>query len=362
MKNVLIIIPSLKLWWWAEKIATTIWLELYKMWYKIDFFTFYDATNKYNFLWNEFCLKENLNNNILVKIIKLFSRAFKISQYCKKNKINSIISHMEDANFSSILSKLFWNKTKITVVIHHSISDYGKWLYYWLIKIFYKYADNIVVLTKFEKDNLVNKFWIKDEKVLVIPNSVNIEQINKLKNENLWEYEKLFKKNKFTFITTGRLNKIKNQKLMINAFVNFNKKYKDSQLIILWDGDEKENLKKIANENVYFLWNQKNVFKYLNYSDCFLLSSNSESFSIAIIEAMACWLPIISTNTQWPNEILDNWEYWIITKNNDEKEFYEAMEEIFKSGLIKDKYINQSKIRIKKYGIEYLWKNWISLC
>ena len=358
MKNVLIIIPSLKLWWWAEKIATTIWLELCKMWYKIDFFTFYDATNKYNFLWNEFCLKENLNNNILVKIIKLFSRAFKISQYCKKNKINSIISHMEDANFSSILSKLFLNKTKITVVIHHSISDYGKWLYYWLIKIFYKHADNIVVLTQFEKDNLVNKFWINDEKVLIIPNSIDIEQINKLKNENLWEYEKLFKKNKFTFITTGRLNKIKNQKLMINAFINFNKKYKDSQLIILWDGDEKENLKKIANENVHFLWNQINVFKFLKSSNCFLLTSISDAFPVSILEAMACWLPIISTNTQWPREILDNWKYWIITKNNNEKFVFEMMEKVY----LDKRYLKRLSLiglkRLEEYKLWNIIKKW----
>ena len=99
---------------------------------------------------------------------------------------------------------------------------------------------------------------------------------------------------------------------MVKTFIKLNEKYKNIQLIILWDWGEKTNLQKIANNNVYFLWNQGNVFKFLNKSDCFLLTSKSESFSIAILEAMACNLPIISTRTQWPSEILEGGKYWIL--------------------------------------------------
>ncbi len=350
MKNILIVIPSLKLWWWAEKVASKIWSKFYDLWYKTKYFTFYNAEKKYNYLWDEYCLNENLNWNVISKFFKLFTRAYQIKRFCKKEWIDTVFSFMEDANFSSIVSKFLWNKVKINISIRHSISDYWKWIYHRLIRFLYKYADNIVVLTQFEKNNLIKTFNIKKEKIKVIPNAIDIDLIKKLKDQDLWEYENLFD-NKFTFITVWRLHKIKNQELIIKCFNKLSNKYSDIQLLILGDWELREKLEKLSNENVHFLWNQDNPYKFLNKSNCFLLSSLNEAFPNTMLEAMACWLLIISTEAQWPNEILDSWKYGILTKNNDEKEFYSAMEGILINENIYKKYLKYSKIRIDDFLI-----------
>ena len=236
---------------------------------------------------------------------------------------------MEDANIPTIISRFFGNSSKIIVSIHHSIVAYGKGFYYLCIRYLYRFANTITVLTSYEKQQLTQSFKIPAQKVQIIPNGLNLDEIKeKQKAELPVEYTPLFENKKFTFISVGRLNPIKNQSLMIQSFIELNKKYPDTQLIILGEGELRTQLEKEIwyNPNIYLLGNQQNIFPFLMKSDCFLLSSLSESFSLAILEAMASWLPIISTKTQWPKDILWENTYGITTPKSDKTAFSSAME------------------------------------
>ena len=329
MQNIVIIIPSLQFWWGAEKVASILGTELHKEWYDISYLTFYDSKEKYPFKWTYYTLNEDQTSSFFGKIKKLFTRALKIKKFCKEHKINTVISLMEDANIPTIISRLFGNDSKIIVSIHHSIAAYGKGLYRLCIKYLYRFSDTITVLTSYERQQLTQNFKIPAQKVQIIPNGLNLDEIKeKQKAELPAEYTALFENKKFTFISVGRLNPIKNQSLMIQSFIKLNKKYPDTQLIILGEGELRPQLEKEIwdNSNVYLLGNHENIFPFLMKSDCFLLSSLSESFSLAILEAMASWLPIISTKTQWPKDILWENTYGITTPNNDKTAFSSAME------------------------------------
>ena len=138
---------------------------------------------------------------------------------------------------------------------------------------------------------------------------------------------------------------------MIKAFNKLNEKYPYIQLLILWDWELKFELNQISNKNVHFLWNQSNVYPFLLNSDCFLLSSISEAFPNVILEAMACNLPIISTQTQWSTHILcpDN-EYGINVESNNQEMFYRAMKRIVSDGKFSKYYSLKSMQRIKHFN------------
>ena len=329
MKNIVIIISSLQFWWGAEKVASILGTKLHEDWYHISYLTFYDSKEKYPFKWSYYTLNEEQTSSFFDKIKKLFTRAFKIKKFCKEHKIETIISLMEDANIPTIISRFFGNSSKIIVSIHHSIVAYGKGFYYLCIRYLYRFADTITILTSYEKQQLTQSFKIPAQKVQIIPNGLNLDEIKeKQKAELPVEYTPLFENKKFTFISVGRLNPIKNQSLMIQSFIELNKKYPDTQLIILGEGELRTQLEKEiwCNPNIYLLGNQQNIFPFLMKSDCFLLSSLSESFSLAILEAMASWLPIISTKTQWPKDILWENTYGITTPKSDKTAFSSAME------------------------------------
>ena len=93
-------------------------------------------------------------------------------------------------------------------------------------------------------------------------------------------------------------------------------------MLFLGDGNLRSQLidkaKKLnISDNIEFVGKVKNVNDYLFDSDCFILSSNSEGFPNAIVEAMATGLPVISTNClSGPLEILNDNEEVTINKGD----------------------------------------------
>ena len=358
--KILMVIRSLKFWWWTEKACINVWdLLNSEPWYDVSYFSFYKDKHTYSHKWLEFCLWKK-SRFMIIKIWYSFIWAIKLKKFCSRNDIDIIIAYMGSGILTTILSKIFGNKSQIYVYIHRCLKDFPKWISYLLVFFSKKYSYNFIVLTEYEKNYLTKYFNLSKNSVSVIPNLIDIKDIKNLSIEPINTYQELFQNHKFTFITTGRLENIKNQQLMINTFNKINTQYPNTQLIILWEWKNKGKLRKLANENVHFLWNQENVFNFLHQSDCFILTSKSESFSIAILEAMICWLPVISTKTQWPNEILDDNKYWILVNHN-EVSLYNAMEKILLDKDLRIEYRNRSEERVKYYQKDEIMKKWKKL-
>lgn len=376
MKNILIIISWLKIWWWAEKSATMVWNWLYKKWYTIKYLTFYDAKEKYNFKWEEFCLYEKISNNPLINLFKLFKRAYQIKKYWKKNNIDTFLSFMEEANFPNILSKFLWNKSKIIVSIRTNI-DKKSWVYKKLIKYLYPKADFITTIVKEWSYNLIQNYWIKPEKVQNIYNMFDIKNIQEKSKEGLWEYKNLFSNWKFTFINIWRFFKPKNQELLLDSFYKFHKKNTNSQLIVLWDGELKQELQNkkeslSSSKDIHFLWLHKNPYKFLANSNAFVFSSSWEGMGRVLVEAMACWLPVVSTDCKvWPKEVLrknstnfdmvnlvSKEEYGILVPVDDENSLFQAMQDLYDDVDLQKHYSKQSKSRAKDFDVGNVINEW----
>ena len=293
-KNILIIISSL--WWgWAERVATTIWSHLNKN-NKVFYLTRYNNEKEYDFSRKKICIGDKLSTSYIVGIYRIIKRSFIIKKISKKYNIDYCISFMEESSFPNILSKyILHNRSKIILSIRDSI-DSKSIVYRTFVKLFYNNADLIVPNSKEERENIIENYWVKPEKVKVftIYNPLNFETINNLKNEDI--KEKLFNRDIFSFITVWRVVEQKNQRFLIKCFNKFSLEYPNAQLIIVGEWPLKNELMELPkNRNVIFLWHQKNVYKWLYHSDCFLFSSLHEWFPNAVLEAMACWLPILST-------------------------------------------------------------------
>jgi N-acetyl-alpha-D-glucosaminyl L-malate synthase BshA len=81
-----------------------------------------------------------------------------------------------------------------------------------------------------------------------------------------------------------------------------------SKMLLIGDGPDRSTLEKMAHESgmsedIRFLGKLEAVEEILSVSDLFLLTSETESFGLASLEAMACQVPVISTNTGGSPEV-----------------------------------------------------------
>ena len=106
-------------------------------------------------------------------------------------------------------------------------------------------------------------------------------------------------------------------------------------------------------EKVDFLGFQKNPYKFISKSNIFVLSSIQEGFPTVIIEAMACGVPVISTDCKaGPNEIIENRENGLLVPVGDEKSLAEAILQLLNSKALREKFSREGRNIAEYFTIE----------
>lgn len=135
------------------------------------------------------------------------------------------------------------------------------------------------------------------------------------------------------FVSVGRLDVQKNQKMLIRAFAEFCKDHLDYRLEIYGEGPLRKELELLIctlgiQDKVMLPGNTKNVWQKLLTAKAFLLSSDAEGMSNALIEAMCLGLPVVSTKVSGSTDLIDNGENGLIIEVGDTMGMIRAMSEL----------------------------------
>jgi N-acetyl-alpha-D-glucosaminyl L-malate synthase BshA len=143
------------------------------------------------------------------------------------------------------------------------------------------------------------KSFIIEKEIQVIPNFVDIQRFQKTDKEHFKQM--LAPNGERILVHVSNFRKVKRVEDVIQVFKRVHDNI-PSKLLMIGDGPERQNVEELCRcLNVYndvrFLGKQEQIDEILSISDLFILPSEYESFGLAALEAMACGVPVISTNS-----------------------------------------------------------------
>lgn len=317
----------------------------------------------------------------LSKLIKIPYLAYKYAKLCNKESIDISISLLTRPNFIALLSRYFIHPLKL-IICEHSLlsqqyhdSSIKSTINKLLIKYLYPHANSIISVSRGVTNDLINNFNIKNP-IHTISNPIDLDSIEKQVDEPI-----TFDFSPFTFVNIGRLDTGKNHKLLIQAFHKLHLNNPNTQLVIIGEGLLKESLLTLITQLnlqqcIFLVGHQSNPYAWLNKSDSFILTSQYESFGVVLIEALACNLPIISTDCPCgPREILDphdtfqkslsnsfyHAEYGILTPTNNSDILADAMQELVNTPNLVNKYRKKARIRVNDFTKEKICNSYLKV-
>jgi len=204
-------------------------------------------------------------------------------------------------------------------------------------------SSKVIVTSKEVKNLLTKKYSFK--KIVMIPNGVDtnlFKQLQKTKNQKL------------TVLFIGRLEAQKNLENLIFAFKNF----KDSRLIFVGSGSQKNKLLKLAQEQNIDL-EEKNAISYEKIpkefakADIFVLPSLIEGNPKILLEAMSCQMAVLGSDVEGIREIISDGKNGLIC-STDIKSIENKIKKLQNAGLRKDLGITAREFILKNYQINNL--------
>lgn len=263
---------------------------------------------------------------------------FKFMDYLKAENPGAILSSQTHLNLVAILARILTGWKGRLVLSEHIALDFSAlnptgWkdrFYPYLAGIFYRWADEIVLVSQDAAQRFLEITHLPEKMVRVVYNPVVSEKLieqSRVNPGHAW----LNVPDQPLLLAAGRLTPQKDFETLLRAFALLRTSLLSAKLIILGEGDERLHLQQLSEDLglkhvVQFLGFVNNPFAYMANASVFILSSRWEGFANVIVEAMACGTPVVSTDCpSGPAEILENGKYGRLVPIGDPKALAEAI-------------------------------------
>ena len=255
--------------------------------------------------------KSNNEENGALKALKIPILAYKYAKLVNQLKLTHSLSFLTRPSFINIISRFLTNfKYKVITnerafpSLQYSYKSFQSTFNKTLIKFLYKKSDMVISNSYGNANDLLDNFEVPSKKMRVIHNPIDLDKIN-----NIQPIESFFDDGKFNIITLGRLDIGKNHIMLIKALHKLQNPI--IRIYIFGAGDMQAELERLIEKiniknQVFLMGFDSNPYQYLKAADLFIFGSNHEGFPNVLLEAMACGLPILTTNCQsGPSEIME---------------------------------------------------------
>jgi GalNAc-alpha-(1->4)-GalNAc-alpha-(1->3)-diNAcBac-PP-undecaprenol alpha-1,4-N-acetyl-D-galactosaminyltransferase len=264
-----------------------------------------------------------------------------------------IISFMNTVNVLVLLAG--WKLNIPTIVSEHiypGFTDANK-IWQVLMKWTYRYADRVTLLTQ---NALPFYPASKGYRSIVMPNPV-LTPAPDLITEPLVSTP--------TLMAMGRLHPQKGFDLLLPAFAQIQSKYPEWHLTILGEGPMRAELEALRVrlgliDRVHFLGSVKNVDAHLRQADLFVMPSRFEGFPMALCEAMACGLPVLTADClSGPREIVRDGVDGILVPPEDVDALAAGLDRLMGDPALRQQLAQAAPQVLDRFGLERVMGMWM---
>ncbi|MEM6699182.1 MAG: N-acetyl-alpha-D-glucosaminyl L-malate synthase BshA [Bacteroidota bacterium] len=213
-------------------------------------------------------------------------------------------------------------------------------------------SDGVTAVSRNLREQTYANFDIKGE-IEVIHNFIDFKRFSPLNKDH---FKKAIAPDGERILThVSNFRKVKRVDHVIHIF----KKVREiipSKLLLIGDGPERHNLELLCRElhlceDIRFLGKQAAVEELLAVSDLFLMPSENESFGLAALEAMACEVPVISSNAGGLPEVNIHGETGFLSTRGDVEEMAKYAIQILSSDETLQKFRDHALAQAKRFDI-----------
>jgi L-malate glycosyltransferase len=306
-------------------------------------------------------------NFIIFKSNQKYSfKPFKeLKELIKKEKIDVLHCHLFRSQvFGYLLKRLYFKE--INLVFHeHGRIFTNNFIYNIFLKLVKSKVDLFLAVSGATKDNLIMYGKIKEKKIKVLYNFVDLEKFNR---ENIvWNIKEERKKlgiseDDFVLGFAGRLVERKGWREFLEASKILIKENKKIKFLIAGNGRDREALIKFIKlnrleKNVIFLGYVSDMTWFYSLLDCFVIPSHWEPMGLTEIESQALMVPVISANVPALNEIIIDSENGLLFEVRNVDDFVEKIKIVHEDKELRAKLVKNGLENVIKYSLlEYLKK------
>lgn len=236
------------------------------------------------------------------------------------------------------------------------------WLLYYPIERYLAHRTDTIITINHEDYKIAKKFAAG--RIEYIPGigidfnkfAINKEiQHSKRKEIGIGQFD-------FAILSVGELIPRKNHRIILEALklLKTTSTYKHLHYYLCGQGDLSDELKQLSinygiNDHVHFMGYRQDIAEICNACDAFVFMSLQEGLPVALLEAMACGLPVICSNIRGNRDLVEDMKNGIVAKS-DPISVANAIQLLYSDDALRSKISENSRISIQQYSIENVIK------
>jgi glycosyltransferase involved in cell wall biosynthesis len=292
-----------------------------------------------------------------------FSLPRKIKKLIARQKHDIVVCVSPYPMLYGLLAKLFAGaKYKLVTVIHHTRRRPGRKENFKakLFKTVLNRCDLIIFVCKNQMDYWVETQNADPDKCVYVYNGIDANHFAVSPGDNeAADIEAKFNiaRGDFVLGNVAGFRTEKKQEDIVRAVQILRESGYPIKLLLVGDGPRRPMVETVVQncglrEDVFFAGLQKDVRPYLRLMDCFVISSNQETFSLAALEAMAAGKPLLMTDVGGAAEMLENGVNGYLFSPGAVDDLVEHVSNLIDRGLIEEMGKNSRRIVTERFTLQ----------